>query len=296
MLLKSKEEGFLMQYILDSVLTPLITEERKELILSCVASLESLDYQAALDELQQVVEIQDGLSDNGMLLARIDDVIWNAHETIFKNHEIEVSAEATQEIRQAIVDVLANFNRYIVPDQLLMLFEGGFMPDEVLAQMVQLFTAVKFDEAWPMIGNVSPQLMNTMREEIERQVRYRGLEDTDVTPVRRVKMVNDYIRVVGQDTFSMLLDLSNSGVRIGTRDIAGLVQQSLEALDRKDPEVAALELFGLVLMSNVPVEEIDKKIRELIADYSDNNMDTTRMLAAVKPLTTLLSEYQDANT
>ncbi len=285
-----------MQYILDSVLTPLITEERKELILSCVASLESLDYQAALDELQQVVEIQDGLSDNGMLLARIDDVIWNAHETIFKNHEIEVSAEATQEIRQAIVDVLANFNRYIVPDQLLMLFEGGFMPDEVLAQMVQLFTAVKFDEAWPMIGNVSPQLMNTMREEIERQVRYRGLEDTDVTPVRRVKMVNDYIRVVGQDTFSMLLDLSNSGVRIGTRDIAGLVQQSLEALDRKDPEVAALELFGLVLMSNVPVEEIDKKIRELIADYSDNNMDTTRMLAAVKPLTTLLSEYQDANT
>lgn len=285
-----------MQYILDSVLTPLITEERKELILSCVASLESLDYQAALDELQQVVEIQDGLSDNGMLLARIDDVIWNAHETIFKNHEIEVSAEATQEIRQAIVDVLANFNRYIVPDQLLMLFEGGFMPDEVLAQMVQLFTAVKFDEAWPMIGNVSPQLMNTMREEIERQVRYRGLEDTDVTPVRRVKMVNDYIRVVGQDTFSMLLDLSNSGVRIGTRDIAGLVQQSLEALDRKDPEVAALDLFGLVLMSNVPVEEIDKKIRELIADYSDNNMDTTRMLAAVKPLTTLLSEYQDANT
>ncbi len=285
-----------MQYILDSVLTPLITEERKGLILSCVASLESLDYQAALDELQQVVEIQDGLSDNGMLLARIDDVIWNAHETIFKNHEIEVSAEATQEIRQAIVDVLANFNRYIVPDQLLMLFEGGFMPDEVLAQMVQLFTAVKFDEAWPMIGNVSPQLMNTMREEIERQVRYRGLEDTDVTPVRRVKMVNDYIRVVGQDTFSMLLDLSNSGVRIGTRDIAGLVQQSLEALDRKDPEVAALELFGLVLMSNVPVEEIDKKIRELIADYSDNNMDTTRMLAAVKPLTTLLSEYQDANT
>ena len=285
-----------MQYILDSVLTPLITEERKELILSCVASLESLDYQAALDELQQVVEIQDGLSDNGMLLARIDDVIWNAHETIFKNHEIEVSAEATQEIRQAIVDVLANFNRYIVPDQLLMLFEGGFMPDEVLAQMVQLFTAVKFDEAWPMIGNVSPQLMNTMREEIERQVRYRGLEDTDVTPVRRVKMVNDYIRVVGQDTFSMLLDLSNSGVRIGTRDITDLVQQSLEALDRKDPEVAALELFGLVLMSNVPVEEIDKKIRELIADYSDNNMDTTRMLAAVKPLTTLLSEYQDANT
>lgn len=285
-----------MQYILDSVLTPLITEERKEVILSCVASLESLDYQAALDELQQVVEIQDGLSTNEMLLSRIDDVIWTAHETIFKNHEVTVSAEATQEVRQSVVDVLANFNRYIVPDQLLMLFEGAFMSEEILAQMVQLFTTVKFDEAWPEIQYVSPQLIATMREEVERQVRYRGLEEADATPVLRVKMVNDYIRMVGGETFSMLLDLSNAGVRIGTRDISGLVQQSIEALDRKDPAVAALELFGLTIMSNVPVDQIDKKVRELIADYSDNSYDTNLMMTAVKPLLTSLSGYQDATT
>lgn len=286
-----------MQYILDSVLTPLITEERKEVILSCVASLESLDYQAALDELQQVVEMQSGIADNEMLLGRIDDVIWNAHNTILKNHEVEISVEATQEVRQAVIDVLSNFNRYIVPDQLLMLFEGGFMPDEILAQMVQLFTAVKFDEVWPMIGDVSPQLMNTMREEIERQVRYRGLEEADVAPVARIKMVNDYIRVAGGATFTMLLDLSQAGVRIGTRDIGGLIQQSLEALDRKEPELAALEMFGLILMSDTPVEQMDKKIRELIGDYSDNNHDTTRMLAAVKPLVTMLDGYkEDANT
>ncbi|MNV56945.1 hypothetical protein D3C71_1492540 [compost metagenome] len=136
-----------------------------------------------------------------------------------------------------------------------------------------------------------------MREEIERQVRYRGLEDAEVSSVQRVKMVNDYIRVCGAETFSMLLDLSQSGVRIGTREISSLIQQSLEALDRKEPEHAALEIFGLVLMSNTPVPEIEKKVRDLIGDYTDNNMDNSRMLESVKPLVKLLNEYkEDANS
>jgi hypothetical protein len=297
MLLKSKEEGFLMQFIIDSVLTPLITEERKEVILSCVASLESLDYQTALDELHQVVEMSDGTVDNAMLISRIDDVIWNAHETIFKQHEVEVSNEASQEIRQAVVEVLSSFNRYVIPDQLLLLFEGAFMPEEILAHMCQLFTTVKMDEAWPEIKNVSPRLLETMKEEIERQVRYRGLEDADPTPIQRVKMVNDYIRTFGGETFSMMLDLSQNGVRIGTREIGPLVQQSVEALDRKEPEHAALELFGLVLLSNTPTEEIPRKVRDLIGDFTDNNIDNSRMLETIKPLVTLLNEYkEDANS
>jgi hypothetical protein len=282
-----------MQFIIDSVLTPLITEERKEVILNCVASLESLDYQAALDELHQVVEMKDGMCDNEMLISRIDDVIWNAHETIFKQHEVQVSTEASQEVRQSIVEVLANFDKYVVPDQLLMLFEGGFMPEEILAHMCQLFTSAKIDEVWPEIKDVSPNLMRTMRDEIERQVRYRGLDENDVTPLRRVKMVNDYIRICGAETFSMLLDLSQAGVRIGTREIGTLIQQSLEALDRKESEHAALEIFGLVLMSNTPVTEIEKKVRDLIGDYTDNNMDNSRMLESIKPLVKLLDEYKE---
>lgn len=282
-----------MQFILDSVLTPLITEERKEVILSCVASLETLDYQEALDELHQVVEFNDSMGDNSMLLSRIDDIIWNAHDTIFKRHEVKVSAEASQEVRQSIVDVLSSFNKYIIPDQLLLLFEGGFMPEEVLAQMVQLFSVVKFDEAWPEILEVSPQLMNTMREEIERQVRYRGLEDADVTPVRRVKMVNDILRIAGHQTFSMLMDMSQAGVRIGTQAISGLVQQSLEGLDRKEPPAVALELFGLVLMSSVEVPLIEQKVRELIADFGEGNTNTLQMIETVKPLFAILKDYAD---
>jgi len=280
-----------MQFIIDSVLTPLITEERKDVILSCVASLESLDYQAALDELHQIVEMKDGMCDNEMLVSRIEDVIWYAHETIFKQHEVKVSMEATQEIRQSIVDVLSNFDKYVIPDQLLLLFEGGFMPEEILAHMCQLFTSVKMDEAWPEIVSVSPRLLNTMKEEIERQVRYRGLDDADPTPLQRVKMVNDYIRAFGEGTFSMLLDLSRNGVRIGTREISPLLQQSLEALDRKEVEHAAMEIFGLLLLSNTPVEEIPRKARDLIGDFTDNNIDNTNMLNSIKPLVAFLEGY-----
>lgn len=271
-----------MQYILDSVLTPLVPEERKELILSCVASLESLDYQAALDELHQVVEFNDTVGDNAMMLARIDDVIWNAHETIFKQHEVTVSMEATQEVRQSIVDALSGFNKYIIPDQLLMLFEGAFMPEEILAQMCQLFTQVDFDTVWPEIKNVSPRLMETMREEIERQVRYRGMDDSDPVPVSRIQLVNEFFRQFGRETFSMASDLSNAGVRVGTRDATSLVQQSVEALDRREPEQAGLELFGLVLLSNTEPKEMEKVTRKFAEDFTDDNRDSRRMLDTLK--------------
>ncbi|QBJ02614.1 putative structural head protein [Pseudomonas phage Psa21] len=282
-----------MQFIIDSVLTPLITEERKEIILSCVASLESLDYQAALDELHQVVEMKDGMCDNEMLVSRIDDVIWNAHETIFKQHEVTVSAEATQEIRQSIVEVLSSFDKYIIPDQLLLLFDGDFMSEEILAHMCQLFTSVKMDEAWPEIKDVSPNLINTMREEIERQVRYRGLQDADVSPISRIKMINDYIRLFPIETFSMMLDLSRSGIRVGVRGIDELVEQSLNGLDQKEPVHAALEIFGLLLLSNVPVEQIPRKSRDLLQSYTDDNMYFTQMTEAVKPLLALLDRYKE---
>lgn len=284
-----------MQYLLDSVLTPLITEERKEVILKCVASLESLEYNDALDELQQVVEFNDTMGDNQMLLARIDDVIWNAHETIFKRHEITVSQEATQEIRQSIVDVVSNFDKYIIPDQLLMLFEGGFMPEEILAQMCQLFTEVKADEVWPEVKNVSTNLMVTMKEEIERQVRYRGLEDNDVVPVLRVKMVNDFIRHFGSDTLSMAVEMAHAGVRVGTRTASSLVQQSVEALDKKETEHAAMELFGLVLLSDTPVDQIEKQVRAYVTDFTDDARTSRQMLDTLKAPFEILGNYLNEN-
>lgn len=280
-----------MQFIIDSVLTPLVPEERKEVVLRCVASLESLDYQDALDELQQVTEMTDTMGDNAMLVARIDDVIWNAHETIFKRHEVQVSNEATQDVRQSIVEVLSNFNKYIIPDQVLKLFEGAFMPEEILAQMCQLFTTVDADEVWPEIKYASPKLMLAIKEEVERQVRYRGLEDNDPVPVSRIRMVNDFLKALGDGTLSMVRDLCNAGVRIGTRTASSLVQQSVEALDKKEPEHAALELFGLVLISDVEIKEIEKKTREYVTDFTEDSNQSRRMLDVLKIPFEMLGKY-----
>lgn len=280
-----------MQFILDSVLTPLITDERKEVILSSVASLEALDYQAALDELHQVVEMSNGMCDNQMLLSRIDDVIWNAHDTIFKQHEIVIKTEAPQIVRQSIVEVLSGFDKYIIPDQLLELFNGGYTSEEIIAQMCQLFTTIPEDEAWENIVSVSDRLLENMRNVVEQQVRYRGLDEADVSQTERVRMVNNYSRTFGLETFSLAIELARNGVRVGTRDIGSLLQQSLPALDKKDAEVAAIEMFGLLLLSNVPVETIAKKARELIDDYTDNNIDNSNMLKTLKPFIEMLKEY-----
>jgi hypothetical protein len=271
-----------MQYILDSILTPLITEERKDVLLSCVASLESLDYQAALDELQQVVEIQDGISDNAMLLSRIDDVIWYAHNDIFKKHRVTMSDLATQAQRQAMVEVLSTFNNYIIPDQLLMLFEGQYMPEEILAHMCQMFTDISFEEMWPLIEDADRALMKAIKEEVERQVMYRGIPEEAVSPVSRIKLINYFLRNTPEETFSMVRELANAGTRVGG-NIDNLVTISIQALDKLDAEQAAAQIFGLVLFSNVPAPEIVSKTKEIIADYSDDNWTVQVMNRANEP-------------
>lgn len=272
-----------MREILDSVLTPLITEDRKEIILECVASLETGGFETALDELHQIVEIQDGISDNAMLLGRIDDVIYTAQSRIFNEHQITVSLESSMAIRSSIVRALANFDTYILPDQLLMLFQGDFTPDEIIANMAAIFSDVDSEDVREVIEEVSVELMRAIEDVVTKNLMVRGVPTTKVAPVSRIRIVNRALDAVGREPLSMIIELASAGVRVGT-PIKLLVEQSMSALDRYTPDVAAVQILGLVLFSDVPVDAIQKTTIDLCEDFTDNRMEQVLMTDAIKRL------------
>lgn len=272
-----------MQQILDSVLTPLITEERKEIILECVASLESGGFETALDELHQVIEMQDGISDNAMLLGRIDDVIYTAQSRIFNEHQITVSLESSMAVRSSIVRALANFDTYIIPDQLLLLFQGGFSPEEIIAQMAAIFSDINSEDVYECIEAVSVELMRAIEDVITKNLMVRGVPSTRVAPVSRIRLVNRALDAVGREPLSMITELATAGVRVGT-PIKTLIEQSMAALDRFSPDAAAIQILGLVLFSDVPVDAIQKTTIDLCEDFTDNRMEQVLMTDTIKRL------------
>ncbi|MFO5742527.1 hypothetical protein ACLBPW_31035, partial [Klebsiella pneumoniae] len=66
MLIIPYKKDIVMKDFIDSYLTPLIHEERKEVILDCVASFEKINYVAALDVLNTVCQIETDIAVNEM--------------------------------------------------------------------------------------------------------------------------------------------------------------------------------------------------------------------------------------
>jgi hypothetical protein len=265
-----------MQEILDSLLTPLITEERKEVLLDCVASFEEMDYSVALDELHMVCEIQDGLSDNAMLLGRLDDIIHIAHHTLFREHQIQVDPEATQAQCQAIVRTLTSLEHYILPDQIAQVLDGGFDNEAIFAHLVPLVSEFVFEDIEPLILFVSDPLIEAISSLIRERMRLYGLADYAVPDVSKIRYINQCLQRVGKDRMSLIVELSNSGVRAG-RPLPELMGLSLDALDRLNPVEAAFQLLGLVVFSDTPVEQTKSTVIDLIEDYTENLLEQRLM-------------------
>jgi hypothetical protein len=279
-----------MKDYLDSILTPLITDERKEVLIDCVVTLEHINYETAIDEIQQVCEIQSGISDNAMLLSRLDDVIHYAHNQIFIQHNLVVSTEATQEQRQAIVKALTEFDHYIIPDQIVLLMGGQHTNEEIIAHMVPMFTRLKFDQIIDYIQTVDDVLIQAIARTLEARMAARGAIEAPLAPVSRIRLINRVVARVGRERFSMVFDLSDAGLRVGAA-IDNLYQLAVDGLDRLDPAAAAYEIFGLVLFSDVPLADIANHTNTLITDYQEDTAALRTMQLTLKPVFALLGEY-----
>ncbi|BEG72720.1 hypothetical protein RVBP21_3480 [Pseudomonas phage BRkr] len=265
-----------MKEMLDSILTPLVMEERKEIMLECVASLEEMDYSAALDELHTVCSIADDNADTMMLLGRIDDIIRVAHDQVLAAHEVKVSDEATQEQRLAIVHTILGLPNYILPDQIELILQGDFDNEEILAHLVPMFERLSFDEVWPLINEVSVSFIDALKAMVQDTMMTRGHIDEYIAPVSRIRVLNRLMNTIGRDKFSMVLELSNSGMRVG-HDWLELLSNSLESLDNKNAQDAAYEMVGLAFFSNLHLDSIYSTVKVSIDEYTENEMERNIM-------------------
>lgn len=281
-----------MQEQLDSVLTPLMTDERKEVILDCVLSFEEIDYGAALDELQQVIAIADDMADMSMLLARIDDIIRIGHESILMAHDIKIADEATQAQRQAIVKTILSLQYYILPDQIQLLLQGNFDCEEILAHLVPMFENVSFDEILPLVIEVSPTFIKALVGLIDKELQVRGHVDEYLAPVSRIRLLNQLVTRVGRHHFSMMLELSESGMRVG-HDWIELLNNSLEALDSKNAQEAAYEMVGLAFFSNTPLPQLYQTVKLSLDEYTDNAMERNIMENVIRDIEKVMGSLNE---
>lgn len=256
---------------LEAALEGILTPERIEALCDAVRLIEASGQSAPSDDIQEVIEIQDGLSDNNMLVSRITDVITIALNQTLEQLGVVCTAETDIPVKTAILQTVASLEDYIIPEHIVGLMNGDFSNEEVVANMVPVFTTLTVDEAVQALEGVEDGLITRLDEVISQALLLRGPleEDLPKDNTARIAMLNRLIKAAGNDQLSVVIELSNAGIRCG-RSLSLLLNNHMEAIDDMDPRVAAVELMGLVTYSDHPLEDLKRKLIELFEDFTEN--------------------------
>lgn len=259
------------------VLENLILNEQLEIILDIVDTLLSLNYEAALDEIAQIIMLADDYADMSMLVERINDILRAAMDYILTSYEVTLSDDATAFQRHAVIKALVGIPLYILPEDISKVIESEYDNEETLAHIVTMFELIDIDEILEHIINISQGSLDNIKSTILQRTLVRGVSNENLSNVDRVRSVNKLISIFGKDKLKLLIELSNSGVRIG-RPIEQLLSLSFEALEKLNVEDATMELIGLVWFSDTAEDSINSTIIKVIQDYTDNNMELSMMM------------------
>lgn len=280
-----------MRDMIDSYLTPLITDVYKEYILETVELLETLNYVAALDELNQICNMQSGISDNSMLVGRIHDCLITAVNVLLKEHFVKIKDDTPLPERNAIIKTLVYLPNYIIPEEIFDILSANYEPEETLSRVVELITGeFKYTDILDYIVEVSMSMIEHLRNYIDQQLliqRQAEYNDRDVT---RIKLINYLLDKTGHSKFSFMRELVGAGVRVGKRDLNSLIDMSFTNLEKLNALDAADQLFGLMLLSNTKQEDFQSVINTVIGEFTTQPFEQSMMEQQVRKYLAIIGD------
>ena len=256
-----------MKTMIDNFLESRVSPERREVVVECVASLEEMNYTAALDELNSILLISDDI-DTLNTLGRIEAVIDTAQSHFINTYGILLIPGLSQYNKQFIVKCLANLEYYILPDQIELLLMGDYDNETILAKLVELLEGFDSEELIGNIHTVPDSFVDGLKALVKEQLMLRASVEEYTTPVSRIRLINKLMGAFSREHFSIALELIESGKRIGSA-LRPLIDDHIGILDTLTPEQLAYQMTGLVFISDVVTDELDKAITEELEGFSD---------------------------
>lgn len=267
-----------MNLELQMALEGLVTPERLEVMLEAHKLLQKLGLDVVADDLQEVIEIQNGNCDNNILVSRLDDVLMIGLNQALTELGVSLTDETTMTVQTSILHTVASLEDYIIPDHLVGLCMGDFSNEEIVANMTPIFTTMGVEEAMDALVEVSDDLVRRINEVALAAIQLRGPDPIDLLPdnTRRIARLNRLIKAKGADQCSVVVELANAGVRCG-RPLASLLEQHVEVMDGFDSDHLACELLALVYFSNADFDQAFTTAHGLVQEFSDELSEQNRL-------------------
>jgi len=260
----------------------IIPEERIRVFLEAQQLLSSIGLSSFEDELQNIIGMQDGISDNYLFVGRIQDVLIYALGDSLTQYGITLEENTTLPVMTGILQAVANVEHYVIPQALYDMTLADWTPEELVAEMTPMFSDITGAEAFEAIVHVDDAVVVRLREIARQAVE----QDTEHLPHREaktgaIKRVNALLNLTQREHPHLVVELAKSGVPSG-QPLDTLLETSVEALDGMPTEKAALELLGLVFFSGVEPEALGGALKDAIQEFTDDYQEQVRIEKAIE--------------
>lgn len=264
-----------IQLGLDGAATP----EYIAVALDAYDVLVSIGSLAFEDELQQIIGLQDGISDNTLLVSRINDVLIYTVGDALHKHRITVTEDTDLPLMIDILRSVSLIEAYIIPETIADLTTTDLSDEEILAEIVPLFTARDSTEVLDHLTEVHPDVIQRIYEVTEMQHHYTPDAESSVPQDmdERLYQINQLRHRLGFDQLTLAHELACQGVRPGLT-LGQLFELTLDKLDALMTPLVAGELLGLLLYSNYPIDDVAEAFEKAVAEYTDEYQEQVRII------------------
>lgn len=262
-------------------LKDVVSPERLWVLLEAYDLLSTVGLSDQDTELQNILGLQDGISDTNLLVGRVEDLlIYTVGNTLFQ-YGITVNEETPLSLMTYILDAISRVEYYVIPETLYSIASSDIQPEEVIAQVVPLLSPVTDDdEVFMALTHVSPDTINRLKT-------ISAYQDKQPTPHpdhdKKVALINGIYRETGGRVPVVVTEMAKDGVRLGT-PLDAVLEMAFERLDEMNQSRSAdiaLELLGLVAYSDVAHENMVGTINAVIAEFTDEYSERVRMQTTV---------------
>lgn len=248
--------------------------ERLFVILDALKALNEIGLSSVEDELQAIFGLQDGISDDDLFVARIEDCFHLALDSAISEFGIRTVDETSMAIKTALLRTVGTFEYYLIPQTLADLtHDDEASNEEIVASLVPLFTEVDEIEALDhldYVGDATIHRMQVVANELVSLVPEEPLPiDNHDLRVRRINQILNKMDELDSTTTKSVLEISRGGVSMG-QSLEGLLSIAYEDLEPLRASSWAYELLGLTYYSNTPIDEVFPKAQHLVSELTED--------------------------
>lgn len=257
------------------------SEEKIELIHRCEKVFQTYEYETVGVAIDYLLK-QSSYTPTDDLLNRIMTVLEENLDILILNHTIQVT-EATIQEKLFILETVAMLEDHDDQERIYFLATDDVTSNDTRERFIEILEFVsgvgmhRFEHT---IWGVHDSFIDKVAEQANAKLNDYDYDIIQPPTVARIELFKRYITTYGRGALVLAISMGYR-MNINYDFILDRFQADISKLEPGDPKQAAIEIVGLLIMSDTALEDIRKKANQTVSQLFSNAVFRTSTLSFI---------------